>query len=343
MILHLHHNASQDDIQTLKRALDFMRLTTRPVTTTAGEALLITSPIDERIQSERFKTFAAVATVCSEKKLKLASKSTAHPRSVFDIKGHRVGGESLSLIAGPCAIESERQIHTIAQAVKQAGATILRGGAFKPRTSPYDFQGLGESGLAYLQAAAQANDMLCISEVMSPEDLPLVSRYVDILQIGARNMQNYALLKAVGKAQRPVLLKRGLSATYQEFLSAAEYILSAGNAQVILCERGIRTFETHTRNTLDLAAVPVLRSLTHLPIFVDPSHGVGLRSAVPTLANAAVAGEADGLMIEVHTDPDASVSDAAQTISTETFTHMVPRLQALKKAIQAPRADLVLV
>ena len=202
-------------------------------------------------------------------------------------------------------------------------------GHLNPRTSPYDFQGLGEQGLSYLKEAADAFGMLCISEVMSTEDVALVEQYVDILQLGARNMQNYSLLKAVGKAKKPVLLKRGLSATYKEFLSAAEYIISSGNQNVILCERGIRTFENYTRNTLDLAAVLVLRELTHLPIIVDPSHGVGLRHVVPAMSSAAIAVQADGLMVEVHTSPDESISDAAQTISTSTFSKMMATIRQL--------------
>ena len=194
--------------------------------------------------------------------------------------------------------------------------------------SPYDFQGLGEQGLQFLRDAADTYGLLCISEVMSTEDVALVEKYVDILQLGARNMQNYNLLKAVGKSSKPVLLKRGLCATYQEFLSAAEYIISAGNPNVILCERGIRTFETYSRNTLDIAAVPILRELTHLPIVVDPSHGVGIRNVVPIMANAAIAVQADGLIIEVHTHPDQSISDAAQTISPTTFADM---MQVLRK------------
>ena len=266
-------------------------------------------------------------------KLKLVGKYHKQGKSVIDIHGLALGSGEFVVMAGPCAIESEAQILAIAKSIRQNGASILRGGAFKPRTSPYDFQGLGEEGLHFLRKAADTCDLRCVSEVMSIEDLALVEQYVDVLQLGSRNMQNYPLLKAVGKSRKPVLLKRGLSATYHEFLSAAEYILSSGNPNVILCERGIRTFETHTRNTLDIAAVPILRELTHLPIIIDPSHGVGLRHAVPPMANAAMAVGADGLLIEVHTTPDASVSDAAQTISTQTFANMMPILSKLAPAL----------
>ncbi len=266
-------------------------------------------------------------------KLKLVSKRTNQQASVVDINGLGVGHGEFVVMAGPCAIESEAQILAIAKSIRQNGGSILRGGAFKPRTSPYDFQGLGEEGLHFLRKAADTYGLRCVSEVMSIEDLPLVERYVDVLQLGSRNMQNYPLLKAVGASRKPVLLKRGLSATYQELLSSAEYILNAGNPNVMLCERGIRTFETHTRNTLDIAAVPILRELTHLPIIIDPSHGVGLRHAVPSMANAAMAVGADGLIIEVHTTPDASISDAAQTISTETFAGMMPTLHKLAPAL----------
>jgi len=254
-------------------------------------------------------------------------------RFIIESKGIALGGDAFVVIAGPCSVESESQIMRIAEAVSASGASILRGGAFKPRTSPYDFQGLGEPGLKLLRKAADAYNLGCISEVMDPSDLPLVESYVDIIQIGARNMQNYSLLKAVGGAKKPVLLKRGLAATYKEFLLAAEYVINAGNPRVILCERGIRTFETHSRNTLDIAAVPLLKRLTPLPIIVDPSHGVGLRHAVPDLAKAIIAVGAHGMMVEVHTDPDQSISDSEQTISADTFSRMMEDLRRLGQAV----------
>jgi 3-deoxy-7-phosphoheptulonate synthase len=265
---------------------------------------------------------------------KLVERQQDQASTVIDVLGHKIGGDHFTVMAGPCSIESREQMSAIAKAVSAQGAEILRGGAFKPRTSPYDFQGLGEEGLIFLKEAAKAHDMLTVSEVMSIEELPLVEKHIDILQVGSRNMQNFSLLKAVGKSQKPVLLKRGLAATYHEFLNAAEYILSHGNPNVILCERGIRTFETHTRNTLDLAAVPALREMTHLPIIVDPSHGTGKRELVCPMAVASLALKADGIMVEVHTDPDNSISDAAQTISPAMFETMMSELKPLSKLMQ---------
>ena len=255
-------------------------------------------------------------------------------RTIINIKGRLIGGDNFTVMAGPCSIESEQQMHVVAETVAASGATILRGGAFKPRTSPYDFQGLGEEGLQYMQNAAKQHNLLCVSEVMDLQELELVAKYVDILQIGSRNMQNFSLLKQLGQIDKPVLLKRGFAATYKDFLMAAEYILYAGNPNVILCERGIRTFEPHTRNTLDLAAVPILQEMTHLPIIIDPSHGTGLRAIVPKMAYAALAAGANGLMVEVHPDPDKSRSDAQQTISLQTFTHMMHVLEHLEHAIK---------
>lgn len=251
---------------------------------------------------------------------------TKKARTVIDLNGCQIGGDNFIVIAGPCSVESEEQIERTAASVSKAGAMILRGGAFKPRTSPYDFQGLGEIGLQYLHHAAKKYDLLSVSEVMDTKDIDLVAKYVDILQVGSRNMQNFSLLKEVGRQGKPILLKRGLAATYKDFLMAAEYILESGNPNVILCERGIRTFETYARNTLDLAAVPILKELTHLPIIVDPSHGTGIRSAVPPMTYAALAAGAHGVMIEVHPDPDNAWSDAKQTIHVETFVEMMEKI-----------------
>lgn len=254
-------------------------------------------------------------------------------RTIISLKNQTIGHGTLTVIAGPCSVESEEQIHETAFHVKKAGATILRGGAFKPRTSPHDFQGLGETGLKYLKSAAEQNNLLCISEVMDTQEIDLVASYVDILQVGSRNMQNFSLLKQVGKSGKPVLLKRGFSATYKEFLLAAEYILQSGNPHVILCERGIRTFESYTRNTLDLAAVPILKELSHLPVIIDPSHGTGLRNLVAPMAKAALACGADGIMIEVHPTPDLSISDARQTISPEAFSDLMITLRQMGKVL----------
>lgn len=255
--------------------------------------------------------------------LKCAAKTHPEHRTVIDLGGQHIGGDARTVIAGPCSVESEAQIHAIAEQVAAAGATILRGGVYKPRTSPYAFQGLGAEGLGFLVQAAKEQGMLSITEVTCVSDVDRVASSVDILQVGSRNMHNYRLLQAVGKVKKPVFLKRGMAATYREFLLAAEYILSCGNPDVMLCERGIRTFEPYTRNTLDLAAVPVLQGLTHLPVFIDPSHGTGRRALVPSMAAAAMAAGADGLMIEVHTDPDDSISDSQQTVSTEAFAALM--------------------
>jgi 3-deoxy-7-phosphoheptulonate synthase len=250
---------------------------------------------------------------------KIASRETRRDPTIVTAGSLTVGGGQIGVIAGPCSVESEEQIMLVAAQVKEAGATALRGGAFKPRTSPYAFQGMKEAGLELLAAARDATGLAVVTEVMTPHHVELVARYADVLQIGARNMQNYHLLQAVGETRTPVLLKRGPSATIEEFLLAAEYILDQGNQQVMLCERGIRTFETHTRFTLPLATVPYLREKTHLPIVVDPSHGTGIASLVPAMAAASIAAGADGLILEVHPNPSKAVSDGAQTLTPAAF------------------------
>jgi 3-deoxy-7-phosphoheptulonate synthase len=259
----------------------------------------------------------------------LSSRRAKSDDTIVNIGRADVGGAHIALMAGPCSVESEEQIRRIAHEVKQAGANILRGGAFKPRTSPYDFQGLGKTGLEYLAAAGQETGLEVVTEVMDCRDVELVCRYAGCLQIGSRNMQNYALLQEVGQCQKPVLLKRGLSATYQELLMAAEYILAAGNERVILCERGIRALSTELRFTLDLNAVPYLKQRTHLPVIVDPSHGTGNAAMVSPMSKAAIAAGADGIMVETHYSPRDSISDAAQTISTGEFATLVAELEAL--------------
>jgi 3-deoxy-7-phosphoheptulonate synthase len=250
-----------------------------------------------------------------------------------------IGGDSLVVIAGPCAVESRDQIVAIAHAVSSAGATMLRGGAFKPRSSPYSFQGLGEAGLELLADARAETGLRVVTEVVAPEDVGLISHYADVLQIGARNMQNFRLLSAVGEQPRPVLLKRGMMATLDELLMAAEYVVAAGNPRVILCERGIRTFETATRNTLDLCAIPVLDERTHLPVIVDPSHAAGRRELVPALARAAVAVGADGIIVEVHPEPDLAASDGRQSMTLEGFDAMMRELRAVAGSIGRPICD----
>ncbi len=244
-----------------------------------------------------------------------------------------IGGEQIVLMAGPCSVESEEQLLTSARAVKAAGATVLRGGAYKPRTSPYEFRGLGERGLQILAQARQETGLAIITEVMTPADVELVGRYTDIFQIGARNSQNYLLLEEVGKAGKPVMLKRGLSMLIEEWILAAEYVMAQGNPDVMLCERGIRTYETATRNTLDVSAVPVVQKLSHLPVLIDPSHAAGKRAFVGALSLAGIAAGADGLMIEAHPSPDHALSDGAQSLSLTEFAELTPRIAAVAAAV----------
>jgi len=259
-------------------------------------------------------------------------------KSVVKVNGWEIGGPEFIVIAGPCSVESEEQILATAESVKRSGAHILRGGAFKPRTSPYDFQGLEAEGLKLLLKAKEKTGLAICTEVMSTEDVDLVAECSDILQVGARNMQNFNLLKRLGKTSRPIMLKRGLSSTIKEFLLSAEYIVTSGNPNVFLCERGIRTFETYTRNTLDLSAIPVLEELTHLPIIVDPSHGTGKRSLVPAMARASVAAGADGLMIEVHPNPEKALSDGPQSLRLTQFEQLMKDLRPYIDLWKADRA-----
>lgn len=264
---------------------------------------------------------------------KLSGRTFQKENTQVKIGNVTFGGLDVVIMAGPCSVESRAQIKTIAKLVKETGAKVLRGGAFKPRTSPYSFQGLGEEGLKYLREAADANGLLTVSEIMDRMDIPIAIRYIDLIQIGARNMQNFTLLRELGNLDKPILLKRGMAATIDEFLMAAEYIMAGGNRQVILCERGIRTFENSTRNTLDISAIPVVKKKSHLPIIADPSHGTGLRDHVPPMARAAVAAGADGLLIEVHHEPDKALSDGAQSLYPEQFADLVRELRIVAQAI----------
>ncbi|SPF32020.1 Phospho-2-dehydro-3-deoxyheptonate aldolase [Candidatus Sulfopaludibacter sp. SbA4] len=264
---------------------------------------------------------------------KLASRSFRPGGTVVKIGDVEIGGERVVVMAGPCSVESREQIDRSAELVAAAGAKVIRGGAFKPRSSPYSFQGLGEEGLEMLRAAADRCGLLVVSEVMEISQIPLVAQYSDILQVGARNMQNFNLLRELGKQRKPVLLKRGIAATIEELLLSAEYILSGGNYDVILCERGIRTFETYTRNTMDISAIPVVKKLSHLPILGDPSHGTGRRDKVAPMARAAVAAGADGLIIEVHPDPDRALSDGAQSLRPEQFEELMRQLRMIAPAV----------
>ncbi len=264
---------------------------------------------------------------------KLASRPFRPGGTVVKVGEAEFGGTEVVMMAGPCSVESRDQIQCIAELVARAGAKVLRGGAFKPRSSPYSFQGLGEEGLKLLREAADRNGLLVVSEVMDTTQVPVVAEYADIVQIGARNMQNFNLLREVGRQSKPVLLKRGISATIEELLLSAEYILAAGNYDVILCERGIRTFESYTRNTMDISAIPVVKKLSHLPIVADPSHGTGRRDKVTPMARAAVAAGADGLIIEVHQDPDRALSDGAQSLRPEQFTELMRQLRIIAEAV----------
>jgi 3-deoxy-7-phosphoheptulonate synthase len=264
---------------------------------------------------------------------KLASRTFKPENTVITVGDTRIGGDEVIVIAGPCSAESDEQVETTTAAVKRAGAKILRGGAFKPRSSPYSFQGLGEGGLKMLRSAADRHGLSLISEVMDLSQIELIERYVDILQVGARNMQNFTLLRELGKSRKPVLLKRGISATIEEWLLSAEYILAGGNMDVMLCERGIRTFESYTRNTLDISAIPVVQKLSHLPVLVDPSHATGRRDKVAPVARAAVAAGADGLLIEVHCDPDHAQSDGAQSMFPSQFDRLMAELRIIAPAI----------
>jgi 3-deoxy-7-phosphoheptulonate synthase len=264
---------------------------------------------------------------------KLASRTFRPENTVITVGDVRIGGDEVIVMAGPCSAESVEQVEAAAAAVKRAGAKIFRGGAFKPRSSPYSFQGLGEEGLQMLRAAADRHSLLLITEVMDISQIETIERYADILQVGARNMQNFTLLRELGKSRTPVMLKRGISATIEEWLLSAEYILAGGNVNVMLCERGIRTFESYTRNTLDISAIPVVKHLSHLPVIVDPSHGTGRRDKVAPMARAAVAAGADGLIIEVHCDPDHAMSDGAQSLFPQQFDRLMAELRIIAPAI----------
>jgi 3-deoxy-7-phosphoheptulonate synthase len=274
-----------------------------------------------------------VDAVPVSKPFKLVGREFHPDATVVTVGGVEIGNDRFAVIAGPCSVESEEQLMESAEAVANAGGHVLRGGAFKPRTSPYSFRGMGEAGLKLLATARERYGLPVVTEVMNIEDVDLVSQYADMLQIGARNMQNYGLLEAAGRTMRPILLKRGLSSTIEEWLLSAEYILGQGNSQVVLCERGIRTFETYTRNTLDLSAAPLVRELSHLPVIVDPSHGTGKWSLVAPMAVAALAAEASGLMVEVHPHPDHALSDGAQSLTPRHFAEMMARLRLVAEPL----------
>jgi 3-deoxy-7-phosphoheptulonate synthase len=333
MIIVMKRNAPEKHVQSV---IDEMRAKNlQPMPLIGTERVVIAVIGDERVLDiSHLHSLPSVSKVMPVlQPFKLASRETKHENTIIDIKGVLIGGNEVVMMAGPCTVENRKQMKEAAKAVKEAGGKILRGGAFKPRTGPYSFQGLGEEGLKLLREAADETNLLVVTEVMDTRDVALVAKYTDILQIGARNMQNFNLLKEVGKTDKPVLLKRGMSNTIKEFLLAAEYIMKEGNHQVILCERGIRTFETETRNSLDINAVPVLKELSHLPVIVDPSHATGKRSLVPPVSRAAIAAGADGLLIEMHPHPEEALCDGDQSITPDMLHTMMKELDGITKAI----------
>ena len=334
MIIVLKPEASEQEINHIIEKVKKLGLTPHVSKGTERTIIGVIGP-EEILQVTPLEVFPGVEKVMPVlAPYKLVSKEFKHDSSVIDLgKGVKIGGKKIVIMAGPCAIENPETLTDIARLVKEAGATVLRGGAFKPRTSPYSFQGLGEEGLKYLKKAGDDLGLVTITEVMDPRDVRLVANYADILQIGARNMQNFNLLKEVGLTKKPVLLKRGLSSTIKELLMSAEYIMAGGNFNVILCERGIRTFEDATRNTLDISAVPVVKSLSHLPIIVDPSHAAGKWGLVPALSKAAVAAGADGLIIEVHTHPEDAKSDGAQSLIPDNFKNLIKECRTIASAV----------
>jgi 3-deoxy-7-phosphoheptulonate synthase len=329
MIIVLKPGSTQADIDYIEEKLNEKGL---KVHISRGEERTIIGAIgDERMLREAsLAAYPAVEKMVPIlKPFKLASRDFQKEDSVIDVKGVTLGGKEVRVMAGPCSVEDREGLMTVARAAKAAGATFLRGGAFKPRSSPYAFQGLGEEGLVYLSEARDETGLLVVTELMDPRDAELVCRYADVVQIGARNMSNFTLLKEVGKFDKPILLKRGLSATVKELLMSAEYILDQGNRNVILCERGVRTFETETRNTLDLSAVPLAKSLSHLPMVVDPSHAVGRADLVAPMSMAAVAAGADGLVIEIHQNPEEALCDGPQSLRLSDFADLMKRLASI--------------
>jgi 3-deoxy-7-phosphoheptulonate synthase len=334
MIIITHPNATEEQIEQVVARVREYGLEAQ-ISRGASRVIIGVIGAEARIREKPFAAMPGVeAIVPVETPYKLASYESRGVASTVEICGVSVGGDSaVALICGPCSVESREQLLSIARTVKDCGARILRGGAFKPRTSPYSFQGLREDGLRFLADARNETGLPVITEIMDARDLPIVERYADCLQIGARNMHNFSLLKEVGRSHLPVLLKRGFSATINELIMSAEYILSEGNMNVLLCERGIRTFETATRYTLDLNAVPILKAKTHLPVVVDPTHGVGLREFIPQMALAAVAAGADAIMLEVHDTPDLAKSDGEQALVPDMLAKLVPRLRAVANAV----------
>ncbi|HBR29305.1 MAG TPA: 3-deoxy-7-phosphoheptulonate synthase [Firmicutes bacterium] len=333
MIIIMRPGATKDQIKQVEEKIISLGFKAHPI---FGEIKTVIGAIGEKrlLDTPAITNMPGVEDIVPiMKPYKLACRELQQTKTIIQLDDITIGGPEIVIIAGPCAVESEQVFYATAHKVKKAGAKILRGGAFKPRTSPYSFQGLEEEGLKMLEIARQETGLKIVTEVIDTRDVELVAKYADILQIGARNMQNFRLLREAGTSGKPVLLKRGLAATIEEWLMAAEYIISTGNSKIILCERGIRTFETATRNTIDISAIPVVKELSHLPIIVDPSHATGTWKYVDALSKAAVAAGADGLIIEVHNDPSHALCDGPQSLRPEKFTQLVEELKAVASAI----------
>lgn len=337
MLIVMDAHATSEDINAVCAVIADMGFQANPMPGPTRTAIGITGNQGAIAEAARIKLMPGVRDVIRvTSPYKLVSREFREADTVIDINGVVIGGPDVVVIAGPCSVESREQLFATADAVRAAGATVLRGGAFKPRTSPYSFQGMGEEGLQLLAEARERTGMPIITEVMDTEMVDLVAEYADILQLGARNMQNYALLKKVGRTRRPIMLKRGLSSTVKDWLLSAEYIMAEGNPAVILCERGIRTFDNHSRFTFDLSAIPVLRELTHLPIIVDPSHATGRWQSILPMARAGIAAGADGLMIEVHPNPAFAVSDGEQSLLPERFADLMEQVEKIASALDRP-------
>jgi 3-deoxy-7-phosphoheptulonate synthase len=334
MLVVMRHDATPEEIQAVVDRIREMGYEATPMPGKQRTAVGLVGN-DGKVNSDRIESLSGVLEIIHvSQPYKQVSREWKEESTVVELaNGTRIGGSEVVVMAGPCSVEGESQIIGVAHQLRAAGATILRGGAFKPRTSPYSFQGMAEDGLKLLAKAREETGMAIVTEAIDPESLDLVVQYADIVQIGARNMQNFSLLRRAGRAGKPVLLKRGMAATVKDLLLSAEYLLAEGNGQVILCERGVRGFDTHTRNLLDLTAIPVVHSLSHLPIIADPSHGTGLRAKVIPMARAAVAAGADGLMIEVHPDPERAMSDGAQSLYPAQFEELMQQVETIAAAI----------
>jgi len=334
MLVVMNHGAAEEDVRRVVETIEELGYEARPIPGKQRTAIGLVGN-DGKVDSSRLEALPGVLRVIhvSQPYKQVSREWRTEPTVIELANGTRIGGNEVVLMAGPCSVESEAQILEAAHRLRAAGATILRGGAFKPRTSPYSWQGLGVEGLKLLARAREETGMAVVTEVLEPELVDVVAEYADIIQIGARNMQNFPLLRRAGRTGKPILLKRGLAATIKELLLSAEYILAEGNDQVILCERGVRSFDNHTRNLLDLTAIPVVHSLSHLPIIADPSHGTGIRAKVIPMARAAIAAGADGLMIEVHPEPDRALSDGAQSLDLDQFDELVSQITPIARAI----------